>query len=373
MAGELQVLDPYAARPTDLEARQVLDPYPNARTARHVELAVSWETKNITRDLAPHLDGIVYVDNLSGNADEFSLELEDRDGLWSGDWRPAFGDQVVARLKYADAWFGQKVTELRLGTFAHDKISLSKPPNRVSVQCISAALATALRRRKRTRSWNGVTLKQIAQDIAKRAELTLNYDGPPGTPYKHTAQNNKSDLEFLEDLCKKVGRTVKVTEGTIAIFEEHALDGRATSGDIDLIGGNVESCSFEAADGERYGACHITCFNPYTGKEIQYTFPPTGTTIPGLDPNGQTLELKIEVSDAAEAKVRAEKLLRLANKFAVNGRLVTVGDPGLVAGVTFNLTNAFSLDGKFIITRAEHRTVGAYTCTLDVRRCLEGY
>lgn len=361
------------SRPVDADARQILDPYPAARTGRHVELAVTWESKAITRDLAPHLDGIVYTDNLTGEADTLSLELEDRDALWSGDWRPAFGDRVVARLKYTGAWFGEKVTDLRLGAFAHDKLNLSGPPRRVSLECISAAMATALRRRKRNRVWNGVTLKQIAEDIAKQAGLTLNYDGPPGTRYLHAKQHDKSNLDFLEDLCKKVGRTVKVTEGTIAIFEEHALDGRASSGEISLVGSNVKSFAFDAADGDRYGACHISCFNPRTGKEIEYTFPPTGRTLPGLDPNGQTLELKIEVSDAAEAAVRAEKLLRLANKFATQGRLVTIGDPGLVAGVTFDLTNAGGLDGKFIITRSEHRTVGGYTTTLDVRRCLEGY
>jgi phage protein D len=365
------VSDPYAARDTDLGADLLYDPHP--KSGRRTQLAVTWESKAIARDLAPHLEGLVYVDNLTGEADTLALEVEDRDGKWSGDWRPEFGDQVAGRLKYEEAWFGEKVTTLRLGHFAHDKISLSGPPGRVSLQCVSAVLATALRRRKRTRAWRGVTLKRIAQDIADRAELTLNFDGNEGAKYKSAAQNNKSDLEFLQELCKEVGRTVKVTEGTIAIFEEHVLDGRASSGDIDRLGGFVKSWTFDADDSGRYGSCHIKCFDPRTGKTIQYQFPPSGTVIPGLDANGQTIELAIAVSDAAEAQRRAEAILRNANKFATSGTLTTVGDPGLVAGVTFNLTNSFSLDGKYIITRSEHHAVGGYTCTLAVRRCLEGY
>ena len=66
-------------------------------------------------------------------------------------------------------------------------------------------------------------------------------------------------------------------------------------------------------------------------------------------------------------------MLRAANRFATSGQITTVGDCGLVAGVTFDLKNAFGFDGKFIITRAEHRAVGGYTCVLDVRRCLDGY
>ncbi len=368
--------DAYTARATDADAQLVFDAHPKA--GRRAQLAVTWQTKDheakaIARDLAPHLKGLTYTDNLSGAVDDLSLELEDRDSLWSGDWRPKFGDKVVARLKYTDPWFGQKVGDLRLGTFAHDQISLAGPPRAAQLRCVSAPLATALRRRKRTRAWRGVTLKQIAQDIADRAELTLKYDGDAGAKYQHAVQNNKSDLEFIEDLCKEVGRTLKVTEGSIAIFEEHALDGKAAAGTIDLIGQKVLSWNFDADDNGRYGSCHIKCFDPRTGKTFAYQFPPTGKTIAGLDPNGQTLELAISVSDGAEAAVRAEKLLRLANRFATSGKIVTVGDPGLVAGVTFNLTNAFSLDGKFIITKAEHKAVGGYVCSLSVRRCLEGY
>lgn len=372
------VIDPYASRPTDQDALQILDPYPGQKIARHVELAVSWQSKAIARDLGPHLVSLTYVDNLSGAADDLQLEVEDRDALWSGDWQPQHGDEVVARAK-AQGWFGfgDPVTELRLGKFSHDKITLSGPPRRATLACVSAPLATGLRRRKRTHAWRGVTIKQIAQDIADRAQMTLGFDGAEGPKYLHAIQNDKSDLEFLEEECKKIGRTVKVTETTIQIFVAETLDGRPSVGEIDLIGGKVlaggDGYSFDADDSGRYGSCHVTCFNAKTGKEIKGQFPPDGTQLPGLDPNGQTLELVIGVQDANEAIARARAMLRQANQFATKGRLHVVGDLGLVAGITFDLKNAGGLSGKYIITRAEHHLVGGYTCTLDVRRCLEGY
>jgi len=366
------VLDPYTSRPTDANAQQVLDPYPDQKTGRHTKLAVTWQSKAIARDLAPHLLSLGYTDNLSGAADDLSLELEDRDNLWSGDWRPEFGDQVVARLE-AEGWFGSKLTSLRLGTFAHDKISLSGPPHRVSLQCVSAPLATGLRRRKRTHAWRGVTIKQIADDIAQRAILKLEFDGDPGPSYRNAVQNDKSDLEFLGELCKEVGRTLKVTESKIVIYDESKVDAVASSGEIDLRGGNVLSWNFDGDDSGRYGSCHVSCFDPRTGKTSKGQFPPDGVTVPGLDPNGQTLELVIPISDVSEAVARAKALLRNANRFATSGKITTVGDPGLVAGVTFDLKNAASLDGKFIITKATHKPIGGYTCDLEVRRCLEGY
>lgn len=367
-------LDAYSSPPADPNAEQVLDPYPDT-SARRTKLAVSWEQRAIARDLAPHLVGLTYVDNLTGAADELALELEDREDLWSTDWRPEYGDKAVARIE-AQGWFGygQKVNQLRLGTFTHDKIVLSGAPRRVSLQCISAPIGSALRRRKRTHAWRSVDLKQIADDIAKRAGLTLDFDGAPGSKYKSAVQNDKSDLEFLEQLCKEVGRTLKVTESTIAIYVEEKLDSAPAAGEIDLRGGNVlVPWSFEGSDSGRYGSCTVTFLDPRTGKKIKGQFPPDGVTVPGLDPNGQTLELTMAVSDAAEALERAKAHLRNANRFANQGKLTTIGDPGLVAGVTFDLTNAGGLSGKYIITKAEHRVGSGYVCALDVRRCVEGF
>jgi hypothetical protein len=104
---EASVTDIYATPAADADAEQILDPYPDQRAARHVKLAVTWESKALARDLAPHLLGLTYVDNLSGAADDLSLDLEDREALWAGDWQPTFGDKVVARLEY-QGWFGAR-------------------------------------------------------------------------------------------------------------------------------------------------------------------------------------------------------------------------------------------------------------------------
>lgn len=331
--------------------------------ARRATVEITWQSKDITRDIAPYLLSTSYADNLTGAADDLTIELEDRAGLWEGDWRPTFGDSVVARLK-AEPWF-TTVTDLRLGLFAHDKIAMKGPPRVVSLMCVSAPLSTGLRRRKRTHPWRGVTLKQIAADIAKRAGLSLDWTGDAGKPYKSRNQIDKSDLEFLEELAKEVGQDLKVTEGAIVIFDELDRDSTPSIGTIDLDGVNVLGWTFDGDDSDRYGSCHISFFDPRTGKTIK------GEYVDKSNPDGMTLELRMPLEDKAEALKKAQSLLRNANRFATKGQIVTVGDPGLVAGVTFDLAGGHSLNGKFIITKATHKPTGGYTTTLDVRRCLE--
>jgi phage protein D len=360
------VLDPFTPRPDDPQALQILDPYPGKKIARHAKLAVTWESKGITRDLGPNLISLDYTDNLSGAADDLTFEIQDRDMKWSTDWRPTFGDSVVARLEVSESWFAD-VEDLRLGKFAHDSVGFSGPPHRASFKCVSAPLATGLRRRKRTRVWRGQRLDQIAKDIADRAGLTLQFDGDQGDAFGHAQQVDKSDLEFLEEICKQVGRTLKVGEDKIIVFDEAQIDQGDSVGTIDLIGGKVLTWSFDGDDSDRYGTCHVTFFDPKSGKEQK------GEFVDKNNPDGQTLELRVPVSSQGEATKRAKALLRNANRFATKGKLTTIGDPGLVAGVIFDLTNSGGFDGKFIITRAEHRVGGGYIASLDVRRCLEGY
>ncbi len=357
--------------------------------ARRAEVAVKWHSKDqgadadlvldgsfrdITRDLEPHLLGITYTDNLTGAADDLSLELEDVAELWTGDWRPQSGDQVEASIT-ADPWL-TGVKTLRLGRFAHDKITVSFPPNRVTLQAISAPLATGLRRRKKVRTWKGVNLLYIAADICNAAKppLDLDWQGDAGDTYKHRIQRDKSDLEFLEEVCKEVGRAVKVCESKedsgkfqISVFPEFQMDTSASVGTINILGGHVLNASFSIDDSARYGSAHVKFFNPKTGKTAEYEYQDPD------NPDGQTLMLRLPLDDSAQGLAICKGKLRQANRFAGTGRLTVHGDPGLVAGVVFDLEGANSIDGRFIVTKATHRPIAGYVTELDVRRTVELY
>lgn len=370
------------ARRTSLEVRWF-----TTERGPDVLLALDGEgrPRDIARELGEDLLQLTHVDNLTGTADTLTLDVQDRDHRWSGDWKPVFGDAIEASIivDEGEAWL-TGVERLVLGRFSHDKITLSGPPARASISAVSAPLATGLRRTKRTRTWSGRTLVGIAEDITDRAGLNLDWIGSDSLTYKRREQKDKSDLEFLEELCTEVGRTLKLTKEPerdrwmIVISPESENDSRASVGELDLNGGNVISWTFDGDDSARYGNCHLKFFDPRTNKTIPGEFPPPGTSdadriAMGLDPDGQTLEVRLPVDDGGHAIEICKGKLRAANQYAATGHLVTLGDPGLVAGVTFDLVNAFGFEGRYIITRAEHRAIGGYTCSLDVRKTVTGF
>lgn len=332
---------------------------------RQTEIVLTWMNRVIIDDIAPHLVGLSYTDVLAGEADDLAIEVEDRDALWSGPWQPAKGDACEVTIK-ASPWC-TNVEELYTGIFSHDKISLSGPPSRVSLRCVSAPLASGLRRKTHTRAWQSVTLKQIATDIAQSAGLALQYEAAPGAPYKRRDQKNKSNLAFLQELCEKAGQAIKVYDGKIVIFDEIERDAQPATCEINLSGGRVLSWSFDGDTSARYGSCRVSCTNPRSGKKL------VGTFTDPTNRDGQTLEVVHHADSLGEAQSMARAMLFNANRFATSGRLSVVGDCGLVAGTNFNLVNARGFDGKFVITKATHYAVGGYRVELDVRRCVEGY
>lgn len=90
--------------------------------------------------------------------------------------------------------------------------------------------------------------------------------------------------------------------------------------------------------------------------------------------DGQVLEIRRKVNSAAEAKVLAQKMLRLKNKYEYTADFTFPGDSALVAGVTVNLKDWGLYSGKYIISQAKHSVGGSgYTTTVKLRKVLEGY
>jgi len=100
-----------------------------------------------------------------------------------------------------------------------------------------------------------------------------------------------------------------------------------------------------------------------------------GTWETGIEPFEDTGpdfdDIRGDVTDNAMIQAKAEA--REKNKKEWTCTLTLVGNPKMVAGVTFELTGFGVYSGKYIVDEAEHKVGGGYTTTIKAHRCLEGY
>ena len=347
--------------------------------AKRLSATVLYNKTDISVDLASHLKGLSYTDNMSGEADTLDLTLEDKEGMWQNAWFPDKGATLEATLNTTN-WdsltSGNK--SLRLGLFELDEIGSNGYPSEVQIRSVSIPSNNKLRGVERTRSWEKAELKTIANDIGSGAGMDLVYDTEENPKLERTEQTEQSDLSFLLALAKDHGLALKITENKVVVFDESKYETEEAKVTIVKPGTfftksegiyvtDIISYSLKNRSRDIYKACHVRYQHGKKKEVIEATF---------TDPDkkeGKTLEIKEEVENIAEAERLAKKRLREKNCQEWTGNITVPGNLNLVAAVTVNLYGFGRFDGKYIITRASHSVGSGYQTSVELRRCLNGY
>lgn len=341
----------------------------------------SKESKDISEDLAKYLLSCSYTDNIGGQADDVTLSLEDRAGLWSDAWFPSTGamlDITLHTYNWTSLIEGEKT--LPIGKFQIDEIEVQGSPSVVQIKATSVLQDTPLRGMKKNRTWEKISIWKCANDICWENDIGLYWDCDENPNLDHVEQSDESDLAFLEKITKDAGFSLKIDPDKIIIFDEMKLEkGEPTlavirpgtlpdAGQIPVIVNQLTGWSFRAKTRDVYWKCHVRYQKAKDKKIIETTY---------TDPNkksGQILEISEQVEDVAEAERLAKKKLREKNKEEVSGSFSTYGNVNLVAGVIVKLVG-FGVfdDGKYLVTKATHNIGGDFSTSVELRRCLNGY
>lgn len=342
--------------------------------ARRAELTVTYNGRDISAELAASLVSMTYTDAASGSLDDLQIKLEDRDQRWQGDWSPAEGDTIVARIKTIN-WLGpNKFEYLPFGTFEVDSFNLVGPPDQVAIGSLSLPAGTGVRREKNTRSWEKVTLKSIAADIAKRSKLKLLYEFNENPTYERLDQNDQADLPFLLEQCQQEGVAVKVAHGNLILFDERKYEQqkeaftiyRNNDDDRSRITPTSYSFSWSTTD-QAYRACQMTYRDSNSDTNVQVTYTP-----PGAPRTGPLLKINGEgASSQAEALRIARNRLREKNKNYGKASLSLPGDVRMVTSLTLLLAGWGRFDAKYIIENAVHTIdSNGYATRIELRKVL---
>lgn len=373
-----------------LEAQAMAGVVAQEHLGRRAWLQVTYNSKDISEALAQYLISASYTDNLSGQVDDISLTLEDKAGLWQSDWMPVKGaalDIILCTYNWQGLYDGEFDTTL--GTFEVDEIEMTSAPDVVNIKAVAISIGddSTLRSTMRSKTWENISVRKVANDIAWENGLKLFWDCDDNPNIDKLEQNDESDLSVLQKVCDDAGFALKITTDTIIVFDEAKYEqaepvieiyhpGMTTVMDIAEADGtptlerifHSTGYSFKTKIRDVYKKCHIKYTNDQDKSVIEATF-----TDPNKS-NGATLEIHQQVTSQAEADRLAKKKLREKNRDECTGSYSLDGCQFLCAGETIEMIGFGVFSGRYIVTQAKHDISGSgYVTSIDVRRCLIGY
>ncbi|WKT76947.1 phage late control D family protein [Lysinibacillus fusiformis] len=336
--------------------------------ARRTGIHVVYNNKQITDILDGDLSDWTYTDNLSGEIDDLQLVVNDADVHWLKDWFPSKGSILDVEIKRY--YWTSELVKTKLGRFEVDELSGGGPPTKMTIKALAVPETSSIRGEEKSKAWEKATLKQVIGDIAKANRLKLHWETNENPKKDRYEQESETDLAFLHRLCKEEGLCLKLSNGAIVVLDEADYEAKPAVDTIFRI--SKETCKIQVLDWNfntklngTYKACRVQSHVAKKKKTIVGTFTP-----PKAPKVGRTLVIKEEVKSVAEAQKLAKKRLRDANKEATTISLVVISEMHIDAGMTFNLKDFGRLDGKYIVTRAQHNKSKT---SLELRKCLEGY
>ncbi len=311
---------------------------------------------DITEDFAPLITSCTYTDKVHGEADDVAITVQDKDGLFRGDWFPEHGDIV-------ELWIGYVGMELvPCGLFEVDEptATLGRGGDTFSFKAVSAPVKKSLRTKK-TKAYESQSLRQIAEKIAAEHGLTI-VGTPPDVVFERQTQRRERDLEFLSRLASEYGAyfTVKGDQLVFAMRDEvHDRDA------VFVFRHNTDdyiSADLKYAAAKTSKKAKVSYFDGNKKKLIEAEVEDDEVT------TGDTLRVDERVENEDQARRRAKSELGAKNRKAWSGSITCVGNPLLMAGQIFRLNEGFGRwsERKYVIKSSRHSlTRTAYTTTID--------
>lgn len=325
---------------------------------RRVHPTVHYNGKNISTSVEKYLESFQYTDPASGESDSISITLGNWDNNWLTGWFPDKGATLKAEL-YAYNWRKEGDTQhLNCGTFSLDEISFTGTPDTMTMGAVSAPANDAFQTTERTKTWEGVTIKQIASDIGGRYGLAVAYDAPE-IKITSIEQSKATDSAFLSTICKDYGLSLKVYSKKLVIFDRAAYKAKPAVATI------------SKADMLNY-TFNTTLVGTYTGGELTYTTNAGAEVTAKLGSGPRILKANVSASTAAEAKQKLAAAVEEANHGETTLSFSTIGNPQLVAGQCINIKGLGVADGKYYIDKATHSLSDSYTTAFECSRVRAG-
>ena len=312
---------------------------------------ILYNGKNISTTVDKYLESFQYTDPASGESDSISITLGNWNGNWLAGWFPDKGATLATKILTHNWWRQNEMRQLVCGTFSLDDISFSGAPDVMTIGAVSTPAADAFKTTERTKTWEGVTIQQIAGDIAKRYKLALLYDAPT-IKISVLEQSGATDSAFLETVCKDYGLSLKVYSSKLVVFDREKYKKKPAVKTIDKA--DMLSYTF-----------NTTLAGTYTGGELVYTNAAGKEVTYKTGKGPRILKSNVSVNNAAEAKLKLDAAIAEANHSETTLSFSTIGQPTLAAGQTIIIAGLGRANGKYYIDKLSHSVGDSYTTEFE--------
>lgn len=326
--------------------------------------SLSYQNRNITRDISEHILELEYVDFLSGESDSLNVVLEDVDGKWINVWYPGHGDTLTLSV----GWAGQ--ASRALGSFVIDDIEIDLLPSTVTIRALAANINAAVRTVEH-RAYENTTLAAVAAQVASRQGLRLVGKIEPIKLDRLTQQ--EGDLKFLAKLAEEYDYAVKLVNRVLAF---HAIADLAAAAPVATVRWQeLSSCRLRDQIKQVPAKATVKHKDSTTKKLISYTIENGKTVAVPSSSSGKTTsadirKIRSRSASAEVAKAKAKAEVAKANRERTTGNWSMMGRPYVVSGSVLALEAPGVLGGNYLVTNSRHRFTrsGGYSSEQQVCR-----
>lgn len=324
---------------------------------RRAYVDLTWNGAAVTSKMAGMATSINYTDPASGEADSIDISIQDRDRRWISSWMPVAGDTLSARIKLQDWEREGDNRSLYCGFFILDDFSFAGWPVTGNISGVSVPADGAFRETQRSKTWENVTIKEIASEIAGRAGIALFWDAEGfDWTIKSIEQSKQNDCDFLMSLCKTYGLAMKVYAFQVVIFDREAYKAKRSA--MVLRPDDIESWRWKT-----------TLAGTYTGGEYAYTDPQTEEEIVAKVGGGtRILKRSGKADSVADAERKITAAVNDANHGSVSMSVSLMGNARLYAGQCVTISGLGRISGKYYIDKVSHSLGTGYTMQLDLSK-----
>lgn len=316
---------------------------------RQTKIDIRYQGKDIKKQIENYITTISYTDAASGSSDSLSINLHNVDKKWMSEWMPEKGEKIECSFEFLEE---ENKLKLKCGTFEIDDLSFSCTPLQCTIKASAMPQNDVFHSTVRTKTWENITIYEIAKEIASRTGIKLFYDAEK-IPIENIEQNT-TDSSFLYGICSDYGLAMKVYNQKICIFDIKKYEEKkpvTTYNATELI-----AWEYHTTTAGTYTGVEVKYYNPKKGQECNYRF----------GDGKRILKINVAADNQKDAERKGLAALHRENKQQDTLNITVLPNSLITASNCIQVTGLGKINGKYYVESVTTKVSGSGGTVMNV-------